>query len=217
MFPKKPRRSRRESPATGNWVDCRQPFLYPIREELLVIPTVRTARSCNRVRDSHRARPSCGLTSLRISRIEDFISMACFMRSRRVQSSQTGSWKFGLEWAFLRRDIEDFAPAQHRRAAGASSCGLGLFRWTARNFERAAGAGQGYYSIESPLTALDPYAQACSSPTPTDGTKSPCCPQRVWITTLHFPLTVDGSFSHPSVLARRIFTGFTRMAAGWSG
>src|SRR5882762_9607366 len=128
------------------WSDGRQPFLYPIREELLVIPTVRTARSCNRVRDSHRARPSCGLTSLRISRIEDFISMACFMRSRRVQSSQTGSWKFGLEWAFLRRDIENFAPAQHRRAAGASSCGLGLFRWTARNFERAAGAGQGYYA-----------------------------------------------------------------------
>src|SRR5882762_5880580 len=71
--------------------------------------------------------------------------------------------------------------------------------------------------IESRLPALDPYAQACSSPTPTDGTKSPSCPQRVWITTLHFPLTVGGSFSHRSVLVRWIFTGFTRMAVGWSG
>ncbi len=31
--------------------------------------------------------------------------------------------------------------------------------------------------IESPLTALDPYGQVCSSQTPTDGTKSPSCPQ----------------------------------------
>src|ERR1700674_547167 len=66
------------------------------------------------------------------------------LRAAETQSSQTDSWKLGLEWAFLRRDIEDFAPAQDWRTACASSCGHHLFHWMARNFEHVAGAGRSY-------------------------------------------------------------------------
>src|SRR5437879_8263260 len=69
--------------------------------------------------------------------------------------------------------------------------------------------------IESPLTALDPYGQVVHRRRRRTERKAPPA-RRVWITMLHFPLTGSGSFSHRSVLVRRIFTEFTRMAEGWS-
>jgi len=79
------------------------------------------------------------------------------------------------------------------------------------------GAGRSYSGIRIAFTRIGPIRTGLFIATPTDGTKSPSCPQRSLDYNASFSTDGRGSFSHRSVLVRRIFTGFTRMAVGWSG
>jgi len=86
-----------------------------------------------------------------------------------------------------------------------------------RGASNTSQAQAGATRIESRLPASDPYGQACFIADADGRNEKPVLPAESLDYNAHFPLTVGGSFSHRSVLVRRIFTGFTRMAVGWSG
>jgi len=139
---------------------------------------------------------------------EDFIPMARVVTRGTAHLAKV-TLRTWIEWAVLRRDIENL----HQRSTDALRrypLTVFIVPWMARNF--GASQAQAKVSDRTPLTASDPTDRLFIAD-PDGPERKALLPARRLDYNAHFPLTVDGSSSHRSVL----LGGYLRVHPDGSG